>query len=87
MRTQALFLRSLIEVFVTSWVVSQREAIGVEGCRDTVMGPWRRTIGTAFPPNAIGINAGLEARAVAASTLRDICRACGGCELAPKEEE
>jgi hypothetical protein len=80
-------LRVFVLTLVTSWVVSQREIIGVAKCRDEVMGPWRRAAGSVYPPNAVGISALLRGRAMSASTLKDICSLCGGCELAPKVEE
>lgn len=87
MQLDVFLLRALVEILVTSWVISQREQIGTDMCRDTLMGPWRRAIGTAFPPNATGLTMPLEARGIAASGLKEICRACGGCELAPKDGE
>lgn len=78
-------LRAFIEALITSWIVSQRELHGVRDC-EIVMGAWRRTIGTALPPNALGMTASVQGKGSAAAFLRDICHACGGCELGRERE-
>src|SRR5262245_53167654 len=63
--------RAMIEVLVTSWVVSQREVHGTDWCRYNFVGPWRRAMGTTLPPNAIGLSCTIEGGAIAANMVRD----------------
>src|SRR5262245_52927541 len=80
--------RAFVETLVASWIVANRELNGTRACAETVMGPWRRAVGSTLPPNAVGISAALEGRSQAAGFLRDFCNGCGGCELGrvPQEE-